>query len=93
MFVLVRGNSVYSMFRGNSHTFRRSAASRPRTDYKCGAICIMIGPWYHDPPLFSFFFFQNCLGSVAGIIVFSSFWRDLGFGGSFYLFKIKVLKN
>ena len=36
-------------FRGNSRTFRRSAASGPRTDDKCGAMCVMIGPWYHDP--------------------------------------------
>ena len=63
MFVLVRGIKLHDIYctnmfvlvRGNSRTFRRSAASGPRTDYKCCAMCVMIGPWYHDPSLFSFF--------------------------------------
>ena len=29
--------------------------SGPRTDYKCCTMRVMIGPWYHDPSLFSFF--------------------------------------
>ena len=49
MFIF-RGNSP--SFRGNFRNFRRSAASGPRTDDKCGAMCVMIGPWYHDPSLF-----------------------------------------
>ena len=47
--------NMFGRVRGNSRTFRRSAASGPRTDYKCCAMCVMIGPWYHDPSLFSFF--------------------------------------
>ena len=66
MFVLVRGittvNCMISTAQTcsfwsvvSSRTFRRSAASGPRTDYKCCTMCVMIGPWYHDPSLFSFF--------------------------------------
>ena len=58
--------NMFVLVRGKSRTFRRSAASGPRTDYECCTMCVMIGPWYHDPSLFSFFSFDTVWGLLPG---------------------------
>ena len=70
---------MFVLVRGKSRTFRRSAASGPRTDYKCCTMCVMIGPWYHDPSLFSFFlltlFGVSCRDNIFLVVTTWRAWK------------------